>query len=106
MSESDVHPMLRNAVVAAIWLTVIVPAVALTVSVSLFAVRYGINGDLAVPAVQLGPQTQLLLVLAIVGGYGFIIWMAMRETFGGGDVDAGVEQAQDVAETVNDELND
>jgi hypothetical protein len=104
--SSDVHPLVRNAVIVAIWATVIVPAVAITVALSAYAVRLGVHGDLTVPGVSLGPQTQLLLVLALVGGYGFIVWMALRETFGGEDVDEGVDTAVETAETVQDNIDE
>lgn len=102
---SDVHPLLRNAVIAAIWLTVIVPAAALVIALSAYAVRLGFHGDLALPGVDLGPQTQLLIILAVLGGYGFVVWMAMRETFGGEDVDEGVATAVDTAETLDEEID-
>lgn len=105
MSDSDVHPLLHNAVIGAIWLTVIVPALALTVAISAYAVRLGLNGELALPGLTVGPQTQLLLILAVVGGYGFVVWMALRETFGGADVDAGVETAVEAADEAQ-ELTD
>ena len=103
---SDVHPLLRNAVIAIVWLTVLVPALALVVALSWYAVRLGMYGDLTVPGVELGPQTQLLLVLAILGGYGFVVWMAMRETFGGEDVDEGVETATEAADEAQNVLDE
>jgi len=99
---SEVHPALRNAVVGAVWLTVIVPIVAAVVSVAIYAVRLALFGDLTAPDISLGPQTQLLLIVAVAGGYGFLIWLVARETFGGEDVDeaadAAIETAEDVAE--------
>lgn len=104
--SSDVHPTVRNLVIVGIWLTVLVPALALVVAISTYAVRLGISGDLTVPAVELGPQTQLLIVMAAVGGYGFVVWMALRETFGGEDVDEAVESAADAADEVKDQTDD
>jgi len=102
---SDVHPALRNAVIAAIWLTVVVPVAAAVVSLSIYAVRYALNGDLAAPDIALGPQTQLLLILAVAGGYGFLIWLVARETFGASDVDQAAESAVSTAEDAQDAID-
>jgi len=102
---SDVHPALRNAVIAAIWLTVVVPVAAAVVSVSIYAVRYALNGTLTTPDVALGPQTQLLLILAVVGGYGFLIWLVARETFGAKDVDQAAESAVETAEDAQETID-
>jgi hypothetical protein len=104
--DSDVHPLVRNAVIVVIWATILIPALALVVAVSAFAVRAGLTGDVVIPTPDLGPQTQMLLIMAVLGGYGFIVWMAMRETFGGEDVDAGVESASEVADEVQQRQDD
>ena len=104
--DSDVHPLVRNAVIVVIWATVLIPALALVIAISAFAVRAGFTGDVAVPTPDIGPQTQMLLVMAVLGGYGFVVWMALRETFGGEDVDEGVDSATEVADDIQDRRDD
>jgi len=103
MIMSDVHPLLRNAVIGIIWATLLVPLAAFALGLSAYVVRLGIHGRLTTPDVTLDPQTQLLVIVGVLAGIGLLYWIVARETFGSSDVDDAVNSAQDTLESLSDD---
>jgi hypothetical protein len=104
--SSDVHPLLRNAVVAVIWATLLVPLLAVAVAISTYAVRLGLHGELTTPRIGLDPQTQMLAILGVLAGLGLLYWLTARETFGDADVDEGTQSALETVDEAKDRLSD
>jgi len=104
--SSDVHPLLRNAVVAVIWATLLVPLLAGAIGLGVYTVRLGFHGELTTPSIGLDPQTQMLAVLGVLAGLGLLYYLNARETFGDEDVDEGVASALDAADEAQNRLGD
>ena len=105
LDNGTVSPTVRDAIVTALWLPLIIIlwGLAIGLATAVVGVGYALATSGTVPDLGwlAGAIDPTLVALAIAAGVGYLYLMLANETFGTATVEAAQDQAEDIADEVD-----
>jgi hypothetical protein len=95
----DAHPLVRNAIIVALWLPLVLVLNGAGVALLGLAWYVARTGDVS-PLIRLFAGVDRLAALAVGGFIAYLYLVLANATFGTEDVDAALDQAQEASEEV------